>query len=244
MFSRSESSGTQTPLVDGLGSILALADASGAIQTTYMYEPFGRAVQSGMASANPSQYTGRDNDGTGLYFYRARYYSPAWQRFLSEDPIGLNGGQPKLYAYVSNNPVNYVDPLGLKMTPQECAALLKVMAAKAILLSEEIDDYNPITDGIGGARSPRKRGPAVPGGHYEHVKNTQRNLEKDVLKYEAECHDDPDDPTLPKCRELATRRLPLPVIEPKRNPILEFAAYVLALAAALAQLLQRVPIPE
>ena len=38
---------------------------------------------------NSYQYTGRENDGTGLYFYRARYYAPALGRFISEDPIGL-----------------------------------------------------------------------------------------------------------------------------------------------------------
>jgi len=47
-----------------------------------------------------------------LYYYRARYYSPELKRFISEDPIGLGGGI-NFYAYVGNNPVNWVDPLGL-----------------------------------------------------------------------------------------------------------------------------------
>src|SRR5207247_7932556 len=37
-------------------------------------------------SSNPFQYTGRENDATGLFHYRARYYNPAMQRFISEDP--------------------------------------------------------------------------------------------------------------------------------------------------------------
>lgn len=49
----------------------------------------------------------------GLYYYRARYYSAELQRFISEDPIGLAGGDVNFYAYVGNNPVNRVDPLGL-----------------------------------------------------------------------------------------------------------------------------------
>jgi RHS repeat-associated protein len=35
--------------------------------------------------------TGRENDGTGVYFYRARYYSATFQRFIAQDPIGFAG---------------------------------------------------------------------------------------------------------------------------------------------------------
>jgi RHS repeat-associated protein len=71
---------------DALGSVMILSDQTGTMQTTYAYDPFGNATLTG-ASANPFQYTGRENDGTGLYYYRARYYSPAIRRFLSEDPL-------------------------------------------------------------------------------------------------------------------------------------------------------------
>lgn len=60
----------------------------------------------------PEQYTGRENDGTGLYFYRARYYSPTLQRFASEDGIGLLGGNANLYAYSFNDPTYLTDPSG------------------------------------------------------------------------------------------------------------------------------------
>ncbi|MCI0417646.1 MAG: RHS repeat-associated core domain-containing protein, partial [Acidobacteria bacterium] len=39
------------------------------------------------SSGNSAQFTGRENDGTGLYYYRARYYHPTLQRFISEDPL-------------------------------------------------------------------------------------------------------------------------------------------------------------
>jgi len=53
------------------------------------------------------------SDGTGLYYYRARYYSPTLQRFLGEDPLGFYAGNFNLYNYVFNNPLKFNDPYGL-----------------------------------------------------------------------------------------------------------------------------------
>ncbi|MEJ2696165.1 MAG: RHS repeat-associated core domain-containing protein [Candidatus Sulfobium sp.] len=97
---------------DGLGSAIALADENGNVMTTYTYDPFGNVTISGEASDNPFQYTGRENDGTGLYYYRARYYSAELQRFISEDPIGIFGGINS-YSYTANSPINLTDPSGL-----------------------------------------------------------------------------------------------------------------------------------
>ena len=105
-------------LADALGSVIALTDETGTIKTQYNYSPFGVTEVIGEASDNPFQYTGRENDGdTGLYYYRARYYSPEMGRFISEDPIGLAGGI-NMYAYVGNQPVNFRDPLGLVSNDQ------------------------------------------------------------------------------------------------------------------------------
>ena len=102
-----------TLLTDGLGSIIALSDNSGAIRTQYTYDAFGGTTTTGAASPNAAQFTGRENDGTGLYFYRARYYSPELARFVSEDPLEFAGGDVNLYAYVGNRPTGSTDPLGL-----------------------------------------------------------------------------------------------------------------------------------
>jgi RHS repeat-associated protein len=109
---RTDASGTVQYLGDALGSGVALTTPGGTAATTYTYEPFGRTEATGSPSANAFQYTGRENDGTGLYYYRARYYDPVRSRFVGEDPIGLRGG-PNLFAYVDNSPTMFVDPLGL-----------------------------------------------------------------------------------------------------------------------------------
>ena len=93
-FTRTDASGARSLLVNPLGSTLELANPSGALQTHYTAEPFGGMGVSGAADLNTQQFTGRESDGTGLYFYRARYYSPSLQRFLTEDPIEFSAGTP------------------------------------------------------------------------------------------------------------------------------------------------------
>jgi RHS repeat-associated protein len=108
-----DSSGTRSLLRDALGSTVEIADGSAALITHHTYEPFGATAVSGSSSANTAQFTGRENDQNGMYFYRARFYSTGLGRFVSEDPLGENGGGLNEYAYVRNNPVLNTDPLGL-----------------------------------------------------------------------------------------------------------------------------------
>jgi len=112
VFQRTDSAGARSFLTDALGSTLALTDSTGTAQTSYTFEPFGNTSASGSATTNSFGYTGRELDVTGLYFYRARYYNPQLQRFISEDPIGFAGGDTNLYRYVWNSPTNFIDPLG------------------------------------------------------------------------------------------------------------------------------------
>jgi RHS repeat-associated protein len=111
-FARTGHPGAVTSTVYTLGSAIALADSAGSVQTEYTYEAFGGTTVTGASNTNSYQYTGRENDGTGLFYYRARFYHPALQRFISEDPIGFHGGDINLYGYVSNDPINRSDPSG------------------------------------------------------------------------------------------------------------------------------------
>ena len=97
-----------TPVPDLLGSIVSSMDASTGTLAKFTYRPYGASA----AAPTPFGYTGqRVDQESGLYYYRARHYSPAWGRFLQPDPVGYSAGA-NLYGYVRNDPLNAVDPSG------------------------------------------------------------------------------------------------------------------------------------
>jgi RHS repeat-associated protein len=113
IFTRTTAGGVEHLLADVLGSTVALTDSAGSAQTQYTYEPFGAVASTGVQSSNLVLFTGRESDGTGLSFFRARYQAPPLHRFVSEDPLSYWSGDLNNYAYVGGNPVNWRDPLGL-----------------------------------------------------------------------------------------------------------------------------------
>jgi RHS repeat-associated protein len=110
-FTRTDASGTYNFLTDALGSTVALTDSTGNSQTQYSYDPYGSQSASGAYSTNSYTYTGRETDGLGIDYYRARYYNSTTGRFLSEDPAGFMAGT-NFYKYVLDDPTDYRDPYG------------------------------------------------------------------------------------------------------------------------------------
>ncbi len=105
--------GKLTPLFfqhDHLMGVAAQTKPNGGTQGSLAYTAFGETLATTGTPWWRLKYTGREDDGTGLYYYRARYYDPKFG-FISEDPIRFAAG-PSFYAYVGNNPINANDPSG------------------------------------------------------------------------------------------------------------------------------------
>ena len=128
------------------GNVVALTNASGTIVEKFKYDIYGRLTEAwawngstmvqvvdGDSSDfiemdeyaavslidNPYLFQGRRLDEeSGLYYFRNRQYDPEHGRFISRDPSGPVDG-PNLYAFVNNNPINYIDPMGLDAIPFE-----------------------------------------------------------------------------------------------------------------------------
>ena len=129
---------------DWLGNVVMLTNASGAKVQSYTYDAWGEvsgfdgtgAAIASSAIASRWLYTSREFDKeTGLYHYRARGYSSELGRFMQFDPIDFSGGGFNLLRYVGNDPVNWVDPLGLQLagslSPSGALALAEIAAMEA-----------------------------------------------------------------------------------------------------------------
>ncbi len=109
--------GTYYYHVDGLGSIVALTDATGKVVQEYEYDSFGNLHDQKNRIKQPYTYTGREWDREiKLYYYRNRYYDPEIGRFINKDLFLGFLQNPQLlnpYPYTQNNPIIRIDPLGL-----------------------------------------------------------------------------------------------------------------------------------
>ncbi|HEU5271549.1 MAG TPA: RHS repeat-associated core domain-containing protein, partial [Jatrophihabitans sp.] len=104
-------SGTSYLVHDQLGSTVALTNSSGAVSGGYGYTSYGGVLTHTGTAATPIQYgDGYTDVETGLIYLQARYYDPATAQFLTIDPQLASTNEP--YAYVDDNPLNLIDPLG------------------------------------------------------------------------------------------------------------------------------------
>jgi RHS repeat-associated protein len=133
-LARIESGAPTYYVADHLGSILVETDGSSTTALRRQYDPWGNLQQG--ADVSGYAFTGREWDAeTGLYYYRARYYSAKLGRFLSEDPLAniaqnMSPDPASLestvqrrfsaYTYADNAPTVFSDPFGLKAC-SECS---------------------------------------------------------------------------------------------------------------------------
>ena len=107
---------------DHLGSSNLKTDATGNVVKRIEYVPFGdKRVEVGSYNNIKNRFTNQyEDEETGLYYYKKRYYDPILSRFISADPLyleemdqrGKNSQELNLYAYVKNNPLKYIDETG------------------------------------------------------------------------------------------------------------------------------------
>ncbi|MDD5557591.1 MAG: RHS repeat-associated core domain-containing protein [bacterium] len=95
------------------GDVVSVTDSTGSEVARYRYDAFGNVAEKAGTFDSPYQFSTKEyDDAAGLIYYGYRYYDPAHGVWLSKDPIGYYDGL-NLYAFVTNNPVNWVDPYGL-----------------------------------------------------------------------------------------------------------------------------------
>ncbi len=148
-------------VLDGQNDVRALADESGAITDTYIYDAAGLSLASAGETENVYLFNGEQFDPhVGQYYLRARYYDQNVGRFTSTDPFrGILQNPVSLHRYLfaNDNPVSFADPTG-QVTALEVAfdlTILGVLATFALSSFQHAVGWgaNAILSGGGGTVS-------------------------------------------------------------------------------------------
>ena len=127
IFSDSEGEDKYFFVKDQLGSILQVVNSAGVALQEIQYDEFGIVLSNSRPAMQPFGFAGGHYDwDTGLVRFGARDYDGEVGRWLERDPSGFGGGDTNLYAYVNNDPINYVDPSG-----RSAVAIIRAAAAIA-----------------------------------------------------------------------------------------------------------------
>jgi len=140
--------GTRAALIPDIqGSIIATLDSATATLTKSGYLPYGESTSAPASFGYTAQRI--DPETNGLYYYRARHYSPVLGRFLQTDPSGTKGGI-NLYAYARNNPLNLVDTTGRSAdAPTSSVAQVPVVDPDAGEDDDTSDEEEEVTTASG-----------------------------------------------------------------------------------------------
>ncbi|MCY3771229.1 MAG: DUF6443 domain-containing protein [Gemmatimonadetes bacterium] len=112
-IARISGSGASYYLADHLGSTRSLVDGESAVTAAYDYWPYGKVLASSGTGFTHFRFTGHERDAeSGLDYMLARSYAYDVGRFLRPDPMQEHYPGISPYAYVSNNPLRFVDPTG------------------------------------------------------------------------------------------------------------------------------------
>jgi RHS repeat-associated protein len=114
------------PTYDGNGNVVQYLTTAGVVNTHYEYDPFGTLTRRTGDGSVRFQYrfsTKPRDSNTGLYYYLYRWYDAPNARWLSQDPIGEDGGL-NLYAFLENDGLASVDLNGLISCPVQCGGNL------------------------------------------------------------------------------------------------------------------------
>ncbi|PTY01860.1 hypothetical protein DB347_25230 [Opitutaceae bacterium EW11] len=153
---------------DHLGSVREMTDSSGAVRARYDYDPFGRQTKlSGDMDSDFGYANYMRDQASGLWRMKYRFYDPEIGRFISRDPIAEEGGL-NLYAYVGNNPISLIDPLGLAYEITETQGLHYNDRSSKF-------GFKIVGDGFGGVRTA-----PMGGSHSYNVQRAESILARDL----------------------------------------------------------------